>query len=427
MKFNIHKIISFIVPLTAMLIVCRAFPVLSFLYYAVPVILFANIVFTLTPLRTRLVPSLKSILQQRELKTTIILVTVFSVWAGITSAWSSHPDVSLSRALYFFIISVSPLILGYLWRRFNENDLFGFLLPANILAVIVSMYSLLTSMPGNAWSGGHGMGFMGYSGHQNTLASVLVFTLPAVFYPLMKDFSGRVWNAYKGSTAVTFLPVSKIVFLSLLLIINLYLTLITVSRGAMLTLIVMVFLYVALSFNVKTSAGIIFFFITVFAVLFFTIQPVKEFTFKTENTIGDRRKVNISETIRAAQNGGLTGIGYGMSETPSDPQTRGRLIGDEKRFDREKMISALALVEETGITGLVLFLLPVVYVLRLLIKKYLSAFREKGVRGFALRSDAAIVISVLAALIFHAQIEGWWVGVGSVQLPMVFLMLNDEC
>ncbi|MCZ7612765.1 MAG: hypothetical protein M5T52_04270 [Ignavibacteriaceae bacterium] len=68
-------------------------------------------------------------------------------------------------------------------------------------------------------------------------------------------------------------------------------------------------------------------------------------------------------SYRAAQNGGLTGLGYGMS----DPNIKPGSLGDHyegERFVREKGNSVLALVEETGVVGLVLFLLPIIYLLR---------------------------------------------------------------
>ncbi len=46
--------------------------------------------------------------------------------------------------------------------------------------------------------------------------------------------------------------------------------------------------------------------------------------------------------------------------------------------------------------------------------------------SYRLRSNAAMVIAVLVALSFHAQIEAWWVGVGSVQLPILYMVMSSE-
>ncbi|QQS35717.1 MAG: O-antigen ligase family protein [Ignavibacteriales bacterium] len=419
MNNNLNKIISFIVPLTAMLIMCRAFPVLSFFYYILPVILFLTLAFTVYHSYR------KELHLTKEIKIISLMILSFALWALLTSIWSSYPVVSITRAGYFILISVPLVLLGYFWKRENKNDLFGFLLPANVMVVIVSIYSLLTSSPDDAWTGGHGMGFMGYAGHQNTLASALVFTMPAVIYPLIKLFSDR--RQKNDNSPVKQISAVHLFFFVSLLILNLCLTIITVSRGAVLTLLVLAAVFVLLNFRMRTIAVTILIAAVFITVLYFSSEQVRSFTFKTENTIGDRRKININATIEAAKHGGLFGIGYGISETPSDSLTRGRILGDEKRFDREKMISSLALVEETGYVGLTLFLLPIMFVFIKLFKRYSESKKLSSSIDLTRRTEAAFAIAVLAALIFHAQIEGWWVGVGSVQLPEFFLMLSVEC
>jgi len=48
------------------------------------------------------------------------------------------------------------------------------------------LISIITNIPTDTWTGGHGKGFIGFFGHQNLLASVLLFTLPAVFSKLWR-------------------------------------------------------------------------------------------------------------------------------------------------------------------------------------------------------------------------------------------------
>ena len=414
---QLHKsgIASFVLPLAVLLVICRAFPVVSLFYLGAPLLLVLAL-----PLVG------KEALPGGEPKTIILLLIAFGTWAAITSAWSPYPRVSLTRAAYFLLISISPLLLGRRWRMDHRNDPFGFLLPANILVVLVSLYSLVTSSPEDAWTGGNALGFMGYAAHQNTLASALVFTIPSILYPLLKEASGRVWSAHHGSTGFVRLPLPTLSVYILLFLINLYLLLISASRAGVLTLVIMVFVFVLLSFSIRTAAAMLSLFISACVVLVYVSQPVRDFTFKTENTIGDSRIVNINATFNAAKHGGLLGIGYGISELPSDPRTSGHYEGEERRFVREKMIGALGLIEETGITGLLLFLLPPVYVLGLLTKQCLEASKQRGTDGFMLRSNAAMAIAVLVALSFHAQIEAWWVGVGSVQLPILYMVMSSE-
>jgi hypothetical protein len=487
---NIHnKFIAYILPLTAALIICRAFPVLSFFYYAVPFILLFTFIFlfrrssiysaktdylfpapypNLHPDSSKIPAGKLNLPTDTRLKTLLLLIAAFGIWAAITFAWSPFPLVTLSRAAYFFLISVSPLLLGYFWSKNEQSEPFAFLLPANIIVVMVSLYSLISSSPANAWTGGHGLGFMGYAGHQNTLAAAIVFTVPSVLFPLFKEISRRVVHKSKSDAdnfqmplilslilpslwlrRVKLIPGTRTIwwagFISififiLIFILNLYLLILSVSRAGVLTLIIMVAIFIFLSFNKKTALVLMFMSITLSAVFFFSSKSVREFVFKTEGTIGDRRIVNIHETIEAAKNGGLFGLGYGISKKPGNDLVIGHYEYEGKVYVREKMIGSLALIEETGVVGLILFLAPLGYVLWELIKniKYLSAFfihpshRHTGLEDWRnklkiinIKLEAAFLIGVLVAFCFHAQVEAWWVGVGSIELPIFYTIMGN--
>lgn len=427
MEKNSDKFIEYIVPLTAALIICRAFPLISFFYYAVPLILIS---FFFLYLNHNLHPNPNlhlNLSSSKRLKTLLTLLILFGVWAALTSAWSPFFQVSLTRTAYFLLISVTSVLLGFLWGKNERIDLFGFLLPANIIVMTVSVYSLVTSSPANAWKGGHGLGFMGYAGHQNILASAIVFTIPSVLYPLLKEISERLRNKHKGTVtnADLLLPFRLISLYLVLFISNLYFLLLSVSRAALLTLIIFFLVFIVLSSNWKTIAIALLVLISTFAMFFYSTAAVKEFIYKTEKSIGDRRAFNIAATVEAAKNGGLFGIGYGISEHPNDKRVIGHYEHAGKLFIREKMISALALIEETGIMGLLLFLLPIVYVLLKLTKKYFLALKTSLGSNTSTRINIAMMIAIILAFTVNAQIEAWWVGVGSIQLPLFFMVLGQ--
>ena len=450
---NLNRFIEYALPLTAALIICRAFPVLSFFYYAVPFILLCTFIFyltlTLTPNfnlhptftgasedRTTGRPNLYLNLftRNKHLKTLLLLIALFGMWASITAFWSPFPKVSLSRAAYFFLITIPPVLLGYLWSKNERNELFAFLLPANFIIVMVSLYSLITSAPANAWTGGHGLGFMGYAGHQNTLAAAIVFTVPSVLFPLLKEITERLKNKDKSiiiKTRLTFsiFLIPPVLWLRragfiLIFILNLYLLILSVSRAGVITLIIMLLVFILLSFNKKTTLLLIFLIISAFAISFVSSQTVREFVFKTEETIGDRRIVNIRETIEAAKNGGFFGLGYGISQPPSNDRVIGHYENNGKLFVREKMIGMLALVEEVGVIGLAFFLAVIGYVFLLLLKtfKTVTLSLSKGIQSF--NHAHKLLLSVIVAFCSHAQFEAWWVGVGSVQLPLFFMVIG---
>ncbi len=415
MNIKFDKIILYALPLTAALIICRTFPILSFFYYAAPVLFILALAFHLNP-------NLHQNLNRDKLPRTIaLLLLMFGIWAAVTAGWSSFPGVSILRAGYFLLISIAAVLLGYHWRKNESNDVFGFLLPANLIVVFVSVFSLIASSPADAWSGGHGLGFKGYASHQNTLASAILFTIPSVLYPILKELILSVRNKFKNVKSVGKSSKPKFLILILISILNLYFLLISVSRAGVLALGLMVVIFLFISFNVKGRFIFILLLIFLSAVVYYSSQTVRDFVFKTEAHIGDRRIENISETVEAAKNGGVIGLGYGISQNPTNERIKGRYEYDGKLFIREKMISILALIEETGIVGLVLFIFPIGYVLFRLTR------HTKGLSdGFAFEDklNNAMIASVILALAFHAQIEAWWVGVGSIELPLFFMVFG---
>lgn len=86
-------------------------------------------------------------------------------------------------------------------------------------------------------------------------------------------------------------------------------------------------------------------------------------------------------SYKAALNGGLTGLGYGISDPDILlPGTGSHYDGE--RYVREKGNSVLALIEEVGFTGLILFLLPLMYVLKKTKEKKLLRYPAYGYYHF---------------------------------------------
>ncbi len=174
-------------------------------------------------------------------------------------------------------------------------------------------------------------------------------------------------------------------------------------------------------------------------------SSVTDYIYKTENTIGDRRSTQLEATISAAKHGGLIGLGYGISD-PKNIIERDKVVG--QRYYREKMISVLALVEEVGVIGLILFLAIIGYVFWLLFRTFnphssIHSFSVKGrsqseadvpleqTSGGLFRGQhstgkwkSSFLIAVLVGLCFNAQIEGWWLGAGSWQFLLFFTIIG---
>ena len=90
---------------------------------------------------------------------------------------------------------------------------------------------------------------------------------------------------------------------------------------------------------------------------------------KGEGEFGSSRYLLFESSYNAASEGGFFGLGYGISH----PQIKSLGAGDHYescRFIREKGNSVLAMIEEVGIVGLILFLLPVIKIVYLFFSSY---------------------------------------------------------
>jgi len=407
-------------------IVSRAFPAFSFLYYAsIPLFIYF------------IAASFKYFLKEKKFRIFLILNSIFFLWAIITSIWSLYPTISLARSLYLLLLSSSSVCAGFLWMKFSSkqdrfNKLFigqeeqnplGYMLLSNSLIILICLFSLFTGIPDNTWTGGHGKGFMGFAGHQNVLASVILFTFPSILYPFTN------WKEYINEKFKIriYIPV-------ILLLFNVFFLIITYSRASILSFLIIIMLYFLFVFKWKAFAVY-----TLVAILFGSLFLfVSSFRGEAERLLLKKfpsllfsREILIEPSYRAALNGGFTGLGYGVSDPGIILHGITGSHYEDGRYVREKGNSILALVEETGVIGLVLFIIPVLYIFRIsgsVIKQLSDSTIKQSttIKSFSHSLKTyALLISVIVALILHAQFEAWWVGVGSVQLPLFFLILGS--
>ena len=191
-NYYIHLFIKYSFPLLVIGIVSRTFPIFNFFYYLVPVILLIYILLALS-FKLYKQPSLKI----------IVIIFLYPLYCLITSLWSLYPQITLQRSVYQILLYSGILSAVLLYKKFFPDKGIVFLLPANILILLISLFSIITNIPANSWTGGHGLGFMGFAGHQNTLASALLFTLPGVLALVIRD--QRPVNSFKRNKQTYYL------------------------------------------------------------------------------------------------------------------------------------------------------------------------------------------------------------------------------
>jgi O-antigen ligase len=364
------------------------------------------------------------ILIPRNGKTLIYLsiIFVFPAYCLITSIWSLNPIISLQRSLYLLLIYTGILSSVSLYKKIFPKKGIGFLIPANIIILIISAVSLIFGIPADSWSGGNGLGFMGFAGHQNTLAAVLLFTLPGIIAFGIEHKAKR--KGYSKKHYFIF------VFISLLLVSNVLLLILTYSRASILALVIGTITYLLITKS-KNILSFIFSIAALLLVLYFTI-PFIQNSFdsvltKDGGKILGRRMILWEPSLEAAKLGGVFGLGYGVSAPDIKTPILTGSHYEDGRYIREKGNSVLAMIEETGLIGLILFLLPMIWIIRKFII-YNSQFTIK--ENFRSNSTFYIVHCTLFAMLVHAQFEAWWVAVGSIALPLflifLFMILSSE-
>jgi len=403
------KLLRIALPLCGIVIISRTFPRFSGIYYALPLFLvwFIAVAWKYFSIK--------------EFKALMTLTAVSGIWILLTAAWSSYPLISLYRGGYFILLSIGLIAGGYISAKEGKNPAAGFLLWANIAVAALSLYSFAAGVPADAWTGGHGKGFMGFAGHQNLLASAILFTVPSSLYFFIAQKAPSKFIS--GSTLSNLLSV-------FLLLLNIFFLIITFSRASLLSYIIMVALFGIFLFKWKAVIAYLIF-AAAFAALFLIDAPFKasieKALYKDFPTLLFSREILVEPSYHAALKGGAVGLGYGISDPEIIlPGVTGSIYVDG-RYIREKGNSVLALVEETGVIGLVLFLLPVFYVMKNPrirgIGNEDAADKKEGVH-LSSKMINAFLFSALIAFIIHAQFEAWWAGPGSVQLPLFFIYLG---
>lgn len=406
---NLEKIIKYSVPVFTIAIISRSIEEISFIYYAVPVMCVFFIVLLLisSKLKVQSINQNENLGSDRQHPSSIIQQPYFlfilpGLWFLLTSLWSSYPEVSALRALYFILISLGCISAGILWIRYSDKNIFDFFLLSNVIVILICVFSILTNIPSDSWTGGHGKGFMGFFGHQNLLASVILFTIPTVFGFKIKDQRKK----FK-------------VFIFILLTLNFVIIILTYSRSAILSLIfgVIIFLILNKSWKIISYSLVAAALITLIIYLTPSLNQFADKIIKKDFPEFYSSRIWMWEpSYKAALEGGLFGLGYGISHPDirsgeySDRYENGRLI-------REKGNSSLALIEEAGLIGLVLFLLPLIV---MIVKNKIKLHSKLSLPT----TNNSLLTAALAAFILHAQFEAWWIGVGSVQLPLFFVFLG---
>lgn len=406
-----------------------------------------------------------------KFKKVLLLFLPFGIWAVMTSIWSLEPMISFTRGLFYVFIASTTVLIGYIYKE-KLKALFLIVAYLNGIFIILSFLSLISGIPSDSWTANHGMGFTSIFTHQNTLAAVLMFTLIGPTFYLLRTVIPERFNRESSGHAIPacLKPESKSrlvipecfnresLLLLLLILSNLFFIYLSYSRAVMLALFIGTLFFIFIGTRIKTK--LIFTSLITILTLILYLFPGNWFMNYLNKGAPDllaRRMILWEPSYNAALNGGIFGLGYGVS----DPTVESNYKKENKfgELKREKGNSILALIEETGIIGLSLFFIPIVFAIKALLSVFskfrilklalseaeVSEFRERGLNtgsiqlpnfqasNLPISSSPRLVnfqssqlpnfllFSFILAFIFHAQFEGWLTGV-TYSFFIVFLV-----
>jgi len=363
----------------------------------------------------------------------LILYSVlgFTFWCAITGFWSPTPSETYSRAFWYLLVAVASIIIGY--RSTSGTLIIKPILLINIIIIVTTIFSLATSIPIDAWTGGNQFGFKAFFVHQNSLGAFIAFTLPFYVYSGFTNISSIFHSKPK-----CLLIIRQNFWQIILFLINFSMLFLSRSRGSLLSVFIFILIF---SFYALKLRSLIILSLTIVAILggLYSINDyfkgsVNGIIYKNEISIGANRYNLIKQSIASAKENYWFGIGYGASHFGYSSLSDRPAKNYNPTERREKMISTLALVEEVGIIGLFIFLIPIVYLINFLLKE--TTKRKQSKKSGCLRFirydfihdrrfiDIAFLSGYILSLIVHAQIESWWVGVASTQLPFFYITIG---
>jgi len=121
------------------------------------------------------------------------------------------------------------------------------------------------------------------------------------------------------------------------------------------------------------------------------------------------------ESVAGAEAGGVFGVGYAVHH--GSEMTTSEFDVTSVGYGREKGNSQLAVIEEVGVVGLMLYSLILVRWIGLMLSALLAAKSRDE------KTLLAIVLGAFLGINFQSAFEQWWVSPGSQEYAFLFVLL----
>lgn len=336
----------------------------------------------------------------------------YVAWCLLTSAWSEVPELSLMKSTGLALVCVGLFAGGQQWvARLGWERALDYLFPLLALALFAGVFGQSAIESSSELL----VLYEGLTGNPNMLGSLMNMAIPLLLWQCYRHRRARtrliLWLGMLGIVVgVLLLSVSRSSILAALVTFVVFLSVVGIRRNAILY---------ALAAVVVSG--------TLFAVpdVYETLEQryIRKVRPGTETEVFGSRQEVWEESYDLAIQGGMFGGGYGV--TIGDTAFHGGLTA--VGYGREKGNSQLAIMEETGIVGLLL------YVVFLVVLFQRASWPMRQARDRDMKVMGALVFGALAGQIAQSLFEAWWVAPGSPEAAYFWAMsgvavgLSIEC
>lgn len=335
-----------------------------------------------------------------------VLALAFVSWALATTLWSQVPELSLLKALVFGIVVFCGIGLGQFWasKRSAVRSL-EYLYPLMFVAVLAAVGGGMSST--SMVQSGDTVLYQGAVKGPNMFGMLLAMCAPLVVWQLYVHWPNRRrrWIGLAVAACIAYFLVAS------------------GARASMLAALCTV-LGAVTAFGIRRRAQLLV--VTAFiCAATYLVAPaetealVTRLVFKSSDEdlgVLHSREEPWIQTYEAAQQGGWFGIGFGVSAGETSFTTGSTTVG----YGREKGNSQLAIVEETGLVGLLIYVaFQCALFFRLISRlRVLPPGHDKVLLG--------LLTGTLFGLTVQSFFEAWWCSPGSPE-SVYFWTLCGVC
>lgn len=322
-----------------------------------------------------------------------LLTLIFALWALTTGIWSEVPQLSYLKAFAFILIAFTGMAIGQVWvHQHSPQDSLKYLFPLTVVTLLAGMLGQVIGQ-GVDDSGGTTM-YYGLVRGSNMFGSMLAMCSPFLAWQIYRFWGHRrkraLWLLLGGM--------------------GLYYLFASISRAAILIVLCTALgLFLSLGLRRKLRIFVLLLGATIGALVLAPSQfeelknrlVYKDVT--TEKGVFYTREEIWRESYELAEKGGWTGGGYGVTIGEKNFQGTLTAVG----YGREKGNSQFAIVEETGLVGLLIYLISLVALFTHLGRVVLRLPRGPD------KVLLSIVTGTLLGMIIQSVFEAWWVAPSS--------------